>query len=126
MPIPELRHADPTREGITFQTVVYDDLVDALLVEKFDPKTGEAKMRLFHEDPLIEISKNIDRTKVAGEPRHLSNAIKEIDEIIRLLKRQSDRAELLKRRLKDVRASIYREWQGHRQGQGEKTSSETR
>lgn len=110
MPLPNLRESDPLREGITHRTICYDDLMAALFEEYLDEAEGETRSRLFFEAPMVEASKWIDRFTATAESQYATKAVEELDDLMLRMRRISDRADMLKRRIKATRADVNRRW----------------
>ena len=111
MPVPNLRHADNLRNGITHETVVYDDIIDSLFVDIHDPETGDIRQALSHEDSIVGLSKAIDRFSVNPDTVWLTDGMKAIDEFLASIKKQQTVAQMLKRRLSEVRYQLNRQFE---------------
>lgn len=98
--MPDLRQAEPVREGITHENVVYDDIIESFL-------NGQ---ELAHEAALIELSKNIDRFSASGEARWLTESMRSCDATLSVIEKQAALLKMMKKRLAAIRTRLNRDW----------------
>jgi hypothetical protein len=111
MPIEDLRNKPAIRDGITVDTVVYEDILDSITEEYFDEKTGEIKRRLVEEVPLTELSKCLDRFEMFAMSRWAGEGIKQIEALLLIQKKRTTLLEMLKKRLTAARRKVNLEWE---------------
>lgn len=100
MPFPDLRMPDPSRTGITVDTVVFEDLVDAFFGKEQERAT------LAHQRPLIEAGKDIDRFVLTMQSRMATMAIRDLDDLAGVLEHQLFLTRMLRKRLYRVRLEL--------------------
>lgn len=117
--IPDLRAADPNRQGITADTVCLEDLVGSFV------KSVPDGIRLAHQDALVSLSKNIDRHSLTGESVFGTRALDDLRAVISVLDHQLLIAKMLRTRMLKTRLVANRAWMNGQnpiqdeQGEGE-------
>jgi len=119
--IPDLRTADPNRNGITADTVCLEDLVGSFV------KSTPEGIRLAHQDALVSLSKNIDRHSLTGESIFGSRALDDMRAVIAVLDHQILIAKMLRTRMIKTRLVVNRQWlNGQNPTQDEQGEGESR
>lgn len=90
---------------------MYNDIIDSITEEYFDEKSGEIKRRLVNERPLTELSGHIDRFEMTAMSSWAGEAIKQVDVLLSIQKRQTTLLEMMKKRLAAARRKVNLEWE---------------